>query len=239
MEPLWDPLANTVRLLESEFREYKAMMEQKLKEVQAVVSSQAQAAAAEIQQLKAQVATQLMELIRVRATQEVGVHQVHQVAVEPATPEKTEIEIWTEIAAKEAAQLLAATKYDASVFTPPPKPQPLRLSFPTPHGVGDKFGRLVAYATKVEQQVVPVASTSLSKKVRQKQTKRAQQHKLGGLDSSPALREPEPATGGGRGRRSPSGSESDHEGDISCHSSASDRCSRDWGGQSDPGSGSE
>jgi hypothetical protein len=234
MEPLWDPLANTVRLLESEFREYKAMMEQKLKEVQAVVRSQAQAAAAEIVQLKAQLATQQMELVRVRATQEDGVHQVHQIVVEPATPEKTENEIWAEIDAEAAARLLAATKYDASMYTPP-KPQPqLRLSFPTPHGVANKSGRLVSYTTTAEQQVVPVASTSLSKKARKKQKKKsAQKHKLGGLDSSPALRDPEPAPGGGRGRRSPSGSESEE--DISCHSSASGHgCSEDWSGQYDP-----
>ncbi len=100
-------------------------------------------------QLKAQLATQQMELVRVRATQEDGVNQVHQIVVEPATPEKTENrlnEIWAEIEAQQAAQLLAATKYDESMFTPPPKPQ-LRLSFPSPNGVANKFGRLVSSTT--------------------------------------------------------------------------------------------
>ena len=225
MASTYDPLSYEVKAMQHEFWEYKVMMEQKLKEVQVGVRSQAQAAAAEIEQLKAQLARQQMELDRVRATQEAEVHQVHQIAVEPATPEKTEDEIWAEIEAQQAAQVLAVTKYDEGMFTPPPKPQ-LRLSFPSPipQGVANKFGRMVSYTTTAEQQVVPVASTSLSKKQKKK---RAQKHKLGGLDSSPALRESEPAPGEGRGRRSPSGSDS--EGDISCHSGACG--SRAWSGE--------
>ncbi len=86
---MWDPLANEVRLLQQALKDYKTTMEKKGAEV----SKQAQAAAAKIEQLKAQLAMQQMELDRVRATQEDRVHQVHPIVVEPATPEKTEIEI--------------------------------------------------------------------------------------------------------------------------------------------------
>jgi hypothetical protein len=103
MAPTYDPLSYEVKAMQHEFWEYKVMMEQKLKEVQVVVRSQAQAAAAEIEQprltRKAQLARQQMELDRVRATQEAEVHQVHQIAVEPPTPEKTEDEIGAELEA--------------------------------------------------------------------------------------------------------------------------------------------
>ena len=120
--------------------------------------------------------------------------KVHQIAAEPATPEKTEIGIWAEIAAQQSAQSLAATRYDESMYTPPPKTQ-LRLSFPSPL----KQHRLVP----VGCWDVQVASTS--KKAQQEeqlQKKRARKHRRGQIDASPSIRVSAP--GGGRGSRSPS-----------------------------------
>ena len=206
--PMWDPLAHEVQLLQREFREYKARMEKQVAEVQAVVGSQAQAAAAEIQQLKAQLAMQQMELDRVRVRQEAEVTQIHQIVAEPATPAKNlieiqrenlkerENEIWAAITAEQSARLLDATKYDVSVFTPPPKPPtPLRLSFPSPL----KQHRLVP----VGCWDVQVASTSKkAQQEEQQQQRRARKHRRGQIDASPSIRVSAP--GGGRGSRSPS-----------------------------------
>ena len=192
--------------MQDEFRDYKARMEKQVAELQVVAGNQAQAAAAEIQQLKAQLAMQQMELDRVRVRQEAEVNQIHQIVAEPATPEKNlieiqrekerENEIWAAITAEQSARLLDATKYDVSVFTPPPKPPtPLRLSFPSPL----KQHRLVP----VGCWDVQVASTSKkAQQEEQQQQRRARKHRRGQIDASPSIRVSAP--GGGRGSRSPS-----------------------------------